>query len=569
MNMLDKGREMENVYIPQVNLPANYKPTDPLYENSQIGSSCVFKYLGVKGVGRSADGFEKAISRNVNAVPYLAYSSIYKNYYSNKQEENGYYLTNNFAPRYVDVEILMRNKTTNEYVDITSQSTEVEWSAPTGIYAKVLMNDNEIGEPIFDTIKYDIGGTTYFAGKIFNRIYEQFTGVPQGQRMWIMTDVNEDLNLTDAQTTVTDDVESSNQEPLPSIESFDLNLIDELNLDILQSDVDTPLILDNSNLPVNHPLKKIRGAMNGKLRLTGNQEGLYLKTYQSDRNNNWLNTEWIDGSTGVNQITAISTTGDQFTIDALNLANRVKNLLDRVSVSGGTVYDYIEAAYDHKVSTQAYSPVYVGSLIKNLGFQEVVSNSESNSPDGVQQPLGTLAGRGQLYDGQKGGKVIVKAEEWCIVQGILSITPIVDYSTSNDPIIDFKNFGEFHTPDLSQIGFQDLLGEQLHWADSQIETDGTITRYAVGKQPAYINYMTDINECYGNFAEPYKEMFMTNNRRYEADENGLLDATTYIDPSLWNNIFAQSDLSAQNFWCQVALNVKARRKMSSKVMPTL
>ena len=37
--------------------------------------------------------------------------------------------------------------------------------------------------------------------------------------------------------------------------------------------------------------------------------GLALKTYQSDINTNWVNTEWIDGETGINAITAIDTSG--------------------------------------------------------------------------------------------------------------------------------------------------------------------------------------------------------------------------------------------------------------------
>ena len=36
------------------------------------------------------------------------------------------------------------------------------------------------------------------------------------------------------------------------------------------------------------------------------QAGLAVKTYLSDRFNNWLNTEWIDGTTGgINAITAV------------------------------------------------------------------------------------------------------------------------------------------------------------------------------------------------------------------------------------------------------------------------
>ena len=64
---------------------------------------------------------------------------------------------------------------------------------------------------------------------------------------------------------------------------------------------------------------------------------------------------------------------------------------------------------------------------------------------------------------------------------------------------------------------------------------------------------------------------MTLNRKYEMDyTNGRIkDLTTYIDPSKFNHIFADTRLDAQNFWVQIAAKITARRKMSAKVMPNL
>jgi len=95
------------------------------------------------------------------------------------------------------------------------------------------------------------------------------------------------------------------------------------------------------------------------------------------------------------------------------------------------------------------------------------------------------------------------------------------------------------------------------------------------KQPAWINYMTEVNRCYGNFAIKSNEMFMTLNRRYEIDLNTpntgakIKDLTTYIDPSKFNFIFAETAIDAQNFWVQIAVDMTVRRKMSGKLMPNL
>ena len=76
-----------------------------------------------------------------------------------------------------------------------------------------------------------------------------------------------------------------------------------------------------------------------------NLNGICIKTYQSDIFNNWINTEWLDGENGINAITAVSTAGDEFTIDSLNLAKKVYDMLNRIALSGGTYEDWQEVNY--------------------------------------------------------------------------------------------------------------------------------------------------------------------------------------------------------------------------------
>ena len=69
----------------------------------------------------------------------------------------------------------------------------------------------------------------------------------------------------------------------------------------------------------------------GKLYANTAGNGLLIKTYQSDKFNNWVSTEWIDGGNGISEITAISTAGDKFTIDQLNLSKKVYDMLKQIS----------------------------------------------------------------------------------------------------------------------------------------------------------------------------------------------------------------------------------------------
>ena len=125
-------------------------------------------------------------------------------------------------------------------------------------------------------------------------------------------------------------------------------------------------------------------------KLPSSQQGLGLKTYQSDLFNNWLSTEWIDGTNGINAITAIDTSGGSFNIDTLNLSKKVYDMLNRIAVSGGSYDDWLDAVYTHDRYQKAESPMYMGGLIKEVIFQEVINNSETQG-DGNTQVLGTLA----------------------------------------------------------------------------------------------------------------------------------------------------------------------------------
>lgn len=288
--------------------------------------------------------------------------------------------------------------------------------------------------------------------------------------------------------------------------------------------------------------------------------GLALKCYLSDIFNNWLDTEVIDGDNGINAITSIAVTDGEFTIDALNLANRVYNVLNRIAISGGTYEDWREAVFGKKVERRCESPMYIGGASGEVTFQEVVSTGATND-----DPLGTLAGKGTLSGPLKGGYIRHYCEESGYIIGIVSLTPRVDYSQGVEWDNELDNFDQLHKPGLDCIGFQNLMASWMH---------GRINNnVAVGKQPAWIQYQTAVNEAHGDFADENKAMYMTLNRRYETEDVGgvqtIQDATTYIDPAKFNYAFADTAIDSQNFWIQIGIDFRIRRLMSANQIPNL
>ncbi len=358
----------------------------------------------------------------------------------------------------------------------------------------------------------------------------------------------------------------------PTLQTFNLENIDTMRELILKQDKASPLIIGETTGTLISPYNILTNFIvqsDGTAKYVKElaNAGLGIKTYQSDRFNNWLNTEWIDGENGINEITAIDTSEGSFTMDTLILQKKIYNMLNRIAMSGGSYNDWQEAVYGQQEAGKPETPVYVGGYSAEITFDEVISNSATED-----EPLGTLGGRGSQKHGKQ-GYIRIKCNEPCIIMGIVSLTPRIDYSQGNSWIYKLNTMNDLHKPALDGIGFQDLPTDEMCAWDTVTDENGNTTYRSAGKQPAYIEWQTNVNECFGNFADINNQMYMTLNRRYEAVEGEesltIGDVTTYIDPTKFNYAFAQTDLTAQNFWTHLGFNVKVRRIMSAKEMPNL
>ena len=260
-----------------------------------------------------------------------------------------------------------------------------------------------------------------------------------------------------------------------------------------------------------------------------------MKTYQNDLYNNWMRTTWVEGMDGINELSSVVVTGGEFSMNQLNIAEKVFIMLNNIANAGGSWDNWVQAVYDEKPVMMPNIPIYAGGLSKEKTFDAVVSNSAANG-----QPLGTLAGRGVMTSKHKGGKIRIKCQEHCIILGVNSITPRIDYSQGNRWFNDLKTMDDFHKPPMDQIGYQHLVTDRMAWWSTAIDANGDIFYQTAGLQPAWIEYTSNVNRTYGNFAIKTNEMFMTLNRNYEPIKNTLAenyfiaDLTTYIDPKKYN-----------------------------------
>ena len=551
-NKLGIGLDMSKVKFPTLAITYDKEYDNPLQTEAQINGaqvnpSCLRSYLGFNGIGRIYPSGQTIVEES-QAMPELMYYDIFKNYYANTQEERAYYITPNDDIEQVAIDGQAYNPNNINLLlkDLIGKSIEVSVGANvTSIYGVKFNVIDALGRKI--QANADTLGTASYSEGIINITVEN--------KNLFKTLIN---------------IESAIGIGNGKLSTFPLENIDLIRERILQAPNSTAFNVGNISTPLTTLVTR---QSNNYLNTTYPQCGLCVKTYQSDLFNNWINTEWIDGENGISEITAVSVSGGSFTIDALNLAQKVYNMMNRIAVSGGSYRDWIETVYTSNYIERAETPVYMGGMSDEIIFQEVISQSGSE-----QEPLGSLAGRGKLANSKKGGYLKIKVEEPSYIIGIVSITPRVDYSQGTKWDRKLKTMNDLHKPALDAIGYQDLITSKMAWWD-EIYTSSPVSgwkRFSAGKQPAWIDYMSNYNRTHGNFASGQNEEFMVLNRSYEINPNTLAmpqsvikDLTTYIDPTKYNYIFADESLDAMNFWVQIGVKWEARRMMSAKVIPNL
>nr|DAH66941.1 MAG TPA: Major capsid protein [Microviridae sp.] len=573
-NALNIGLDMKKVKLPK--FVQNYKVLDAvnIKTSKKSGKGSLAEYFGLR-----YEPIRDQVN-NVNAVPYFAYYDIFKNFYANKQED--YFMIMGGGKIVASGKINTNNtilyKIDNAGIYINRKNAQGEVAGSPVIF--------KITKELWDAAKKENTVTLYYNEDSSNNIAITINAITSYVEKEVESEgevtvtcknktklVFADKEVTAGTHTLEGKEWSASQGvwvPLYT-SSYKLEEIDNLREYILKQGKKEILIKSDSKedwLSTSF----IKDVLVGTAGEAGTEPkkkmpiiqmemgGLCLKTLQSDIFNNWVNKEWVDGDNGIKAITDVAINDGKLNLDSLNIAQKVYNMLNRIAVSGGSYKDWIETVYTTDYYFRAETPVYEGGMSTIIDFEAVVSNSASTA-SGVEEPLGSLAGRG--YNGQKkGGKIKIKVNEPCYIMGIASITPLVDYSQGNDWDNWLETMDDLHKPQLDGIGYQDLMENKMHGLAKP--------SLAIGKQPAWLDYMTNFNKTFADFAAGEQESYMVLNRIYNVDDEGhITNATTYINPKDYTYIFATNTETNRDFWVQIGCGVISRRVMSAVQIPLM
>lgn len=556
------GMKMSDIKLPMMVATTKGSTTDA---KTDISSSALYKYLGWTKSRRT--GTEATTGVCKNGVPLLLYLDIFKNFFANTQEDKFYMISNVGSEPTIKAGFggtpSVDYKLPKAGLKVTPKNTD-----------KVLL-----------TIPSNVKSYKEAWGSIVFAIRDNATGTG--------TQVTADQLTTDAtKATITLDKFNAlypNGGTLVSIllnstaafgaflKQYDLKILDEIRDVILHKKGNEVLILEGGQLGVEKNGSTELANFIDELRKSQEEKlgGMLLKTYDSDIFNNWVKTDWIDGVGGITEITSIDITANdgKLTMDALNLQQKVYNMLNRIAVSGGTYRDWLETVYTAgKYLDRPETPVFIGGMTQYIEFDEVISKSATDTSYG-SQPLGDIAAIGRGGKPMNSGHIHYQCEEPGYIMGLIAITPMIDYSQGNDFDLNLQTMDDMHKPALDGIGYQDLIQEQMVGETSVYENSALISgmkHLAANKTVAWIDYMTNYNRTYGDFAAGGALDFMVLNRRYEVNNlNQIDDLTTYIDPQKYIEIFADTDLTSQNFWVQTVIQITRRGNYSAKQIPFL
>lgn len=555
------GMKMSDIKLPM--MIARTKGTETKAETN-ISASALYKYLGWSKSRRTGANATAGVAKN--GVPLLMYLDIFKNYFANTQE-NKFYMLKGVGELSFEVTDSYDNQDEGHFIIGKDNTKTIHITNTTKLIASITTDDYE---SFWNSINVKVLNSK---GTVISNSLAQITN-DATKKTITLDSIDADPFATILLVSTTTETKKFLKTELGQ---YDLKVLDQIRdvilhkkgnetLTIIGSDFDST---NNGSPELKNFIEEIINSQSNKL------GGMLLKTYDSDIFNNWVRTDWIDGAGGITELTSIDITANdgKLTMDALNLQQKVYNMLNRIAVAGGTYRDWLETVYTAgKYLDRPETPVFIGGMTQYIEFDEVISKSATETAYG-SQPLGDIAAIGRGGKPLNNGHIHYQCEEPGYIMGLMAITPMIDYSQGNDFDLNLETIDDLHKPALDGIGYQDLIQEQMVGETSVYEGSYTINKMkhlAANKTVAWIDYMTNYNRTYGDFAAGEALDFMVLNRRYEvSSDNTIKDLTTYIDPQKYIEIFADTSIDSQNFWVQTVIQATRRGNYSAKQIPFL
>lgn len=245
------------------------------------------------------------------------------------------------------------------------------------------------------------------------------------------------------------------------------------------------------------------------------------------------------------QVMAVnSTTGDEVTSQALVEAvsygisindfrnvNAFQRWLENNIRRGYKYKDQIKTHYGVSVRYDELDmPEFIGGVSR-----PVMVNQISQTVPTESSPLGDMAGQAGVVG--SGKPITHYCDEHGFIIGILSVTPVANYSQLLPKHFNVTDSFDYYFPEFGHIGMQPIYNWEV--APIQAHLEGKLND-VFGYQRAWYDLIANTDEVHGLFRTDLRNFLL--NRTFDATPELGKDFTT-IDPNQLNEVFAYTDKS--------------------------
>ena len=302
--------------------------------------------------------------------------------------------------------------------------------------------------------------------------------------------------------------------------------------------------------------------------------GLFQCCYMPDRMNVILSDSFFKKNVST---VVVSTVGDSFQVDQLVTAKKLWNARNKDVVTNGTFKDWIRVHFGVTPKILDDMPTFCGAVSSDILFEDIRATTSAKVGD-ADQYLGDKGSSAVGYGDSRRFNIV--ADRPGYVMAIATLVPRVDYYQFTERYALHGKLSDSFMPEYNGIGYQDVLIGDLNsefpeaWDSSKpYSAEADPFANSVGKQPAWIEYMTAVNKVRGSFCSTEKSWVLARDMRSDDTSSPTKSPTkatvssAYIDPGDWNQPFADQSVTAQNFYAQFYIRDRVRSTVLKRLRP--
>lgn len=302
--------------------------------------------------------------------------------------------------------------------------------------------------------------------------------------------------------------------------------------------------------------------------------GLWQACYMPDRMNVILSDSFFNKNVST---VVVSTVGDSFQVDQLVTAKKLWNSRNNDVITNGTFKDWVRVHFGVTPKIMDDMPTFCGATSSDILFEDIRATTSAKIGDSDQY-LGDKGSSAMGYGDSR--RFNIEVDRPGYIMAIATLIPRVDYYQFTERYVRHTKLSDMFRPEFNGIGYQDVLVSDLNtefpegWDGSAVvAADNNPFAQSVGKQPAWLEYMTAVNKVRGSFCTTEKSWVLARDMRANTDPSADVSPakntafTAYIDPADWNQPFADQSPTAQNFYAQFYLRHRVRSTVLKRLRP--